>query len=72
MIEQLNDINRLKKILDLTKKQLSSSYFKLPSLEEDKARVEVMKDQLEQMIVEKEKEIEQFEKQYGEKYGNQN
>lgn len=66
MIEQLNDINRLKKILDLTKKQLSSSYFKLPSLEEDKARVEVMKDQLEQMIVEKEKEIEQFEKHNGE------
>jgi restriction endonuclease S subunit len=66
MIEQLNDINRLKKILDLTEKQLSSSYFKLPSLEEDKARVEVMRDQLEQMIVEKEKEIEQFEKHNGE------
>jgi len=66
MIEQLNDISRLKKILDLTKKQLSSSYFKLPSLEEDKARVEVMKDQLEQMIVEKEKEVAQFEKQCGE------
>ena len=27
-----------------------------------KARVEVMRDQLEKMIVEKEKEIEQFEK----------
>jgi restriction endonuclease S subunit len=66
MIEQLNDINRLKKILDLTEKQLSSSYFKLPSLEEDKARVEVMRDQLKQMIVEKEKEIEQFEKHNGE------
>ena len=50
----------------ITKKQLSSSYFKLPSLEEDKARVEVMRDQLEKMIVEKEKEIEQFEKYNGE------
>lgn len=66
MVELLNDISRLKKILNLTEKQLSSSYFKLPSLEEDKARVEVMRDQLKQLILEKEKEVEQFEKKHGE------
>jgi restriction endonuclease S subunit len=66
MVDLLNDISRLKKILNLTEKQLGSSFFKLPSLEEDKARMQVMRDQIVQMIAEKEKEIAQFEKQCGE------
>tara|TARA_S200002703_G_scaffold64609_1_gene55893 strand:+ start:2839 stop:3039 length:201 start_codon:yes stop_codon:yes gene_type:complete len=66
MVDLLNDINRLKKILNLVEKQLASCFFKIPTLEEDKARVEVMRDQLKEMISEKEKEVKQFEKQCGE------
>jgi hypothetical protein len=63
MVHLLNDISRLKKILNLIEKQLGSTFFKIPSLEEEKTTLQVMQDQINQMITEKEKEIAEFEKQ---------
>jgi hypothetical protein len=65
MVNLLNDISRLKRLLNLVEKQLNSTFFKIPSLDEEKARLQVMHDQITQMIVVKEKEIADFEKECG-------